>query len=162
MPNWCEGCLKIRGKKENINRFISQNLAIVHGAFDYVEEIPLKFEFIDDYEIEFLNENIAKESIYIRGTRRNFIELNDKYLDVDNKNDELIICFENTRSAWSFDANALRTISKKFDIDIKIYSFESGLQFNQDIEIIKGKIIKDECIEFQNYLWECINPIKGG
>ena len=46
--------------------------------------------------------------------------------------------------------------------DIKIYAFEAGMEFNQDIEIIKGKIIKDKEIKFENYQWECIEPNIGG
>lgn len=49
-----------------------------------------------------------------------------------------------------------------YDIDIKIYAFEAGMEFNQDIEIIKGKIIKDDEIKFENYQWECIEPNLGG
>ncbi len=69
---------------------------------------------------------------------------------------------EDFKAAWAIDADALRAISARYDIDIKIYGFESGMKFNQDIEIVKGKIIKDDEIQFDNYQWECINPNLGG
>ncbi|MBB5146203.1 hypothetical protein HNQ35_001404 [Cerasibacillus quisquiliarum] len=36
------------------------------------------------------------------------------------------------------------------------------MEFNQDIEINKGEIIKDEEIKFDDYEWECIYPNLGG
>lgn len=53
-------------------------------------------------------------------------------------------------------------ISKKYNVDLKIYAFEKGMEFNRDIEIHKGRIIKDNKIEFKDYEWECINPLIGG
>lgn len=66
------------------------------------------------------------------------------------------------KAAWGIDAETLRVVSEKFNIDFKIYAFECGMEFNQDIEIIKGKIIKDKQIKFNDYTWECINPTIGG
>ena len=71
------------------------------------------------------------------------------------------MCFD-FESAWNIDTDCLRIISNLYDIDFKIYAFEGGMQFNKDIEIIKGKIIKDEEIRFNNYIWECIDPELGG
>ncbi|MGR5995465.1 hypothetical protein ACT7C9_25025 [Bacillus cereus] len=56
----------------------------------------------------------------------------------------------------------LATLSKEYNVDIKIYAFEKGMEFNQDVEIHKGEIIKNVEIEFDNYMWECINPNMGG
>ncbi len=36
------------------------------------------------------------------------------------------------------------------------------MEFNQDVEIYKGEIIKGVEIEFDDYMWECINPNIGG
>ncbi len=44
----------------------------------------------------------------------------------------------------------------------KIYAFEQGKEFNQNLEVVKGEIIKDEVIEFDDYVWECIDPTIGG
>ena len=43
-----------------------------------------------------------------------------------------------------------------------IHAFERGMQFNQIIEIIDGKITKDEEVEFDDYDWDCICPNLGG
>ena len=37
-----------------------------------------------------------------------------------------------------------------------------GKNFNQELEIIKGVLTLDKCIEFKNYIWECPKPYLGG
>ena len=71
----------------------------------------------------------------------------------------LVVGFE---AAWLIDVEYFAEMSKKYDIDFKIYAFEQGKEFNQNLEVVKGEIIKDEVIEFDDYIWECIDPTIGG
>lgn len=64
--------------------------------------------------------------------------------------------------AWHIKVEELVNTSKKYNIDFKIYGFERFGEFNQDVEIINGVVIKDEIIKFNNYRWECTNPNLGG
>lgn len=164
MSNWCRGNLKVKGKKENIIRFLKEGTFLLQGFWEPKEVIPEII--INDYnEIEI--KNIDKEKqidcLYIKGTRRHFIDpIENEIFIYDVNEEESIICLENFKSAWTIDTNDLSEISKKYNIDFKIYAFECGMEFNLDIEIIKGKIIKDEEIQFKNYQWECIEPNLGG
>ncbi len=45
---------------------------------------------------------------------------------------------------------------------MRIYAFESSMGFNQEIEIVDGKITIDKYIKFDNYQWECPMPDIGG
>lgn len=165
MPNWCEGNLKIRGKRENIINFLKEGTFLLEG-FYLSKEIEPEIEINDCDEIEI--KNIDKEKnrkcLYIKGTRRHFIDLTENYIYIhgDEEDKESVICLENFKAAWGIDTEALRVISAKYNIDFKIYGFESGMEFNQDIEIIKGQIIKDDEIKFDDYIWECIEPNLGG
>ena len=47
-------------------------------------------------------------------------------------------------------------------VDMKLYAFEKGMGFNQDILIVKGEIINNLTINFEDYNWECICPTVGG
>ena len=164
MPNWCEGNLKIRGEKENIIKFLKEGTSLLEGYF-FPKEIETEIELNECNEI--IIKNIDKhngiETLYIKGTRRNFIDPIENEIYIHNTDEEeAVICLENFKAAWGIDAEALRVISKRYDIDFKIYAFESGMEFNQDVEIIKGKIVKDEEIKFKDYVWECIEPNIGG
>lgn len=163
MPNWCKGNLKVRGKKEDIKRFLEDGTCLLEGFWE-VKEIKPDIIINDCDEIEFKNKDKEKdrECLYIKGTRRHFIDPIESYIQLYDSGEESIICLENFKSAWGIDSAALRIISKRYNIDFKIYAFEAGMEFNQDVEIIKGTIIKDEEIQFEDYQWECIEPNLGG
>lgn len=164
MPNWCKGTLKVRGKKENIIKFLEDGTSLLDGLWEPKEIKPkLKINDCDAIEIENIDKLKGIDCLYIKGTRRHFIDPVESEIFVyDGKEKEVIICLKNFRAAWGIDADALRVISTRYDIDFKIYAFECGMEFNQDIEIVKGKIIKNEEITFDNYYWECIEPEIGG
>lgn len=162
MPNWCEGKLKIRGKKEDILKFIKEGTQFVKYSIRENELIEPKIEIGD--ELEFKNIDFEKciNTLYIKGTTRHFLKP-DTYnmireTDIEN---EIIVVLD-FKAAWGIDSGALRTISKRYNIDFKICAFERGMEFNQDIEITKGQIIKDDEIKFDDYVWECIDPTLGG
>ena len=164
MPNWCKGNLKIRGKKENIIKFLTEGTSLLDGFWE-PKEIKPEIEVNDCDEIEIKNIDKVKgiDFLYIKGTRRHFIDPIENEIYMHNTDEkEAVICLENFKAAWGIEAGALRVISKRYSIDFKIYAFESGMEFNQDIEIIKGKIVKDEEIKFKDYVWECIEPNIGG
>lgn len=41
----------------------------------------------------------------------------------------------------------------KYDLDMKIFAFERGMEFTQEIELCKGKIVKDVAEEHKDYFW---------
>ena len=83
------------------------------------------------------------------------------YFD-DEDDDVMIYCFAEMKAAWDIEAKPLAELSKEYNIDMKIYAYERGMEFNRDIEIIAGEIIRDNVIEFDDYLWECDCPTLGG
>lgn len=164
MPNWCEGKLKIRGRKEDILNFFKDGTSLIDYTENHetIEVIP-NVEMNDELHIENLDKTkTSLKSLYIKGTRRHFLKPDFEYVLTYgiNKNEKIVVI--HLKAAWAIDAESLSEISKKYNIDFKIYAFENGCEFNQDIEIIKGKILKDEEITFKNYAWECIDPIMGG
>ena len=164
MPNWCEGKLKIRGKKEDILKFFKDGTSLIDYDKNHetIEIIP-NVEMNDELYIENLNKTkTSLKSLYIKGTRRHFLKPDFEYISTYeiNKNEKIVVI--HLQAAWAIDVEPLSEISKKYNIDFKIYAFEMGCEFNQDIEIIKGRIIRNEEITFENYVWECIDPTLGG
>ena len=157
MPNWCEGTLKVRGNKENIKLFIKNGLQSVDFNGKTLDSVNDEGKYIL-YKETADNHN----SFYIIGTRRYFINQGSIIFEWEENNDESILLLNRFRAAWVIEAEQLAKISKEYNIDFKIYGFEQGMEFNQDIEIIKGKIIKDKEIKFDNYNWDCICPKLGG
>lgn len=150
MPNWCIGTLRVRGTKENLTNFVLEGLSPVTDIGQELE--PLK---MDDYGC------IECERCWIKGTHRGFVVDSNVYFDVLKDEEETTIALD-TEFAWCISAEELLNSCKKYGVDMRIYAFERGMQFNQIIEIIDGKITKDEEVEFDDYDWDCICPNIGG
>lgn len=75
---------------------------------------------------------------------------------------EKVVTALHFRSAWDVDSEVLVNLAVKSGVDIKLYAYERGGEFNRDIQIIGGKVVKDETITFDDYVWECQCPLIGG
>lgn len=171
MPNWIEGTMKLRGKMSNIKRFIDEGIS----RYEYTDEINQpksklpKSDYIkdDSYNETELDYHIFNDP-YVEGSRRMFIL--DSHIWMNNP--EGICCF-NIRQAWSFtaretDAKNLIALADKYNVDIRLFGIECGMEFIQEVIVHhghdseKGKIVLDNCIQFEDWDWECPFPSMGG
>ena len=151
MPNWSKGCLKVRGKVANVKKLVLEGLKPV----DVFDNELHKLELSDTGEVE------SKSACWIKGTTRGFVEnLYEDFSFVED--DEIFTAILYAKFAWATDAVELLALCKKYSVDMKLYAFERGGEFNQDILIVGGEILKDNRIVFEDYIWECICPTIGG
>lgn len=151
MPSWSKGCLKVRGKAANVKKFVLEGLQPV----DFFGNALPKLELSDLGEVD------TDKDCWIEGTTRGFVE--NLYADfsfVDD--DETFTAVFDSKFAWAADAEELLASCKKYDVDMKLYAFEKGLGFNQDILIVGKEILNGNRIAFEDYNWECICPTVGG
>ena len=147
MPNWCKGTLKVRGKKKNVIEFMLKGLKPVGTGRSL-----------------FLNKlgNIASgETCWIENTYRGCV-LEVEVFFSDYEDEDIVTVALDSKFAHDIDSEGLLKTAKKYSVDMKIYGFEKGMQFNRDVEIVDGEILKDEEINFDDYEWECICPNMGG
>ena len=148
MPNWAEGSIKLRGRSENIASALKQMLLNDTVTLEYKwDGTLLKFNNTAPY-------------FYINETRRAFIE--KEQIEVWLEEEFCIFELDNFKQAWRAIPENYQEISIKFDVDIKIFTFECGMEFTQEIEISKGKIIKNVCYEYDDYQWEVPFSNLGG
>lgn len=167
MPNWAEGSLRIRGPIQNIKRFLDEGVrkkALIFGKetkrdtvifTDYSDETGI------DYEYHFISES------YIEHTLRAFVDPGiiryAEYANLSGESekdiDTIVLPY---KQAWSAKDKDFEKISKDYEIDIAIHTFERGREFEQDILIISGKIIRSEIIIYDNYKFESNMPMLGG
>lgn len=150
MPNWAEGTLKLRGKRENIKSalkemFIGSDVTISEEMDD--QALILTLTSINSY-------------FYINNTKRAFIDKNK--IEVLFEEDFEIIEIDDFNQAWSAIPENYQEISKKYDVDIKIFTFEKGFQFTQEIEIVDGEITKNETRKYDDYQWDVPFNSLGG
>lgn len=161
MPNWIEGKLKIRGDKKDMATFFKEEMREVeYQNVPITNSVKIDIDKDGDFVVEKIDFThrfkLKNARHYI--TERSIDSFYSCCKSVNGK-DVLVVGFE---AAWLIDAEYFAEMSKKYDIDFKIYAFEQGKEFNQNLEVVKGEIIKDEVIEFDDYVWECIDPTIGG
>ena len=148
MPNWAEGSLKLRGKCENIASALKEMLLN--------DTVMLE----EEWDGDLLVFNNTAPYFYINKTRRAFI--NQNQIEVWLEEEFCIVELDNFQQAWSAIPENYQEISSKFDVDIKIFTFERGMEFTQEIEISKGEIIKNVCSNYDDYQWEVPFSNLGG
>ena len=163
MPNWCEGTMKLRGRAKDILRFFHEGLdastwlggeKIEDQVFDKSGEGEIYFEF--------------KNEPHIKGTRRAFITGNDVYCYYDGKEEEDIVACVNVKQAWAFaaddggDLKKWQEISNEYNVDIRLFGIEMGMEFTNEVIIVRGKkpIVNEK--QYEDWMWECPFPNMGG
>lgn len=168
MPNWAEGSLKIRGSIKNIKRFLDEGIQkkkLNTFEKEMDEDIVYFNDWSDECGIEYEYHFVSTS--HIKHTSRAFVDPEivkyGEYAYLGGKSTEDI----NTialpfKQAWKVEAKSFEKISKEYGIDIAIHTFEKGAEFEQDILIKDGEIVKDEIIEYDNYQFESAMPMLGG
>ena len=166
MPNWIEGTMKLRGKISDIKRFIDEGIC----GYDFIGETKSpKSDYIKDssYGEDELDYEIFNNP-HVEGTRRMFIR--DSHIWMNKP--EGVCCF-NIKQAWSFtscdaDEENLKALADKYNVDIRLFGIEQGMEFIQEVIVHhgndseKGKIVLNNCIQFEDWDWECPFPEMGG
>lgn len=159
MPNWIEGTLKLRGKREDIKRFFEEGL----DASTWCGEGKIEDQVKNYFENDCLDFQF-KDEPHIKGTRRAFIT--DEYVYMED--DEGIACVK-VKQVWAFvargetkDLSVWKNISEKYNIDIRLFGIEMGLEFTQEIIINRGKTPIVNVKKYEDWYWECPFPNMGG
>lgn len=151
MPNLCKGDMRVKGKKDCIISFLINCIENIRYSTNDIAEKTDKYNYFECYHG------------WIKGTSRGFasdIDIDIELCDFD-ENNNITVSFR-VEFAWDCDAKEIKKICNKYNIDARLYLFEKGMRFNRDIEIIDGKITKDNTIKFDDYEWDCIMPNLGG
>ena len=174
MPNWCSGNIRFRGKMDDILKLLRERVRYCYYDGETRNNVtkPVNVEY-DEWEVKISAPNIAHGSwSYIAGTHRNFLNLyegsdftSSSVHDAKDENDKDIVVFDNFSAAWSIEPEPYMEMSKKYNVDIKIFGWERGIGFDQEIEIVDGNLVKNHCSVFKNYadwMWNTALPYMGG
>ena len=145
MPNWIEGTLKVRGKRENIEKFIFNAIEA------NVEEDPY-----GGFTIE------TKTYGWFIDTDRMFLKETTEVVFYEYGDGDVII-FLPIQQAWDWNVDDFVRLSSKYYVNLRVYGFERGMEFTHEIEIVKGgMMLINETKKYKDYEWECPCPTLGG
>lgn len=155
MPNWIEGTLKLRGESKDLKRFFDTGVQqpSYHFRDSLKKEDFIKCDYCDgDNLVE------IKEDAWIEGTQRAFVN-EDCFVEFGDGCETVCIPI---RQAWTFVAENWKNISEKYDLDVRLYGFEKGMEFSKEVEVIDGEITIDNEIKYEDWDWDCPMPLMGG
>ena len=172
MPNWAEGTIKVRGTKNQIINYLKN---VFEGSDFWGNDMKFEFKSCGNNIIfrgidELVDPKAARliisrkprfHALYFKNADRALIETENNILRLSFwEDDEAVGIIEMPfKQAWSVNSDKFAKLSKKYSVDLKIFVFECGNEFTQEIEILKGKITKNETREYVDYQWDV--PFSG-
>lgn len=168
MPNWAEGTLKVRGTKENIVNFLKNGILGYPECSYTFEKDGVPTAKYDHREVTVTEEEWETDlhcegGFYIDKTRRAFIDKECIQFYHDYEADIYKLEILGFKQAWAASPENFIELSKQYELDIKIFTFEMGMEFTQEIEIINGELTKNkEQEKFDDYFQEVPFATIGG
>lgn len=155
MTHQCEGILRVRGFKKNLTRFFLDGLLTMRTFNE-----PNKLKINDRGDIIY-SDNELPHCCWIRRTYGGIICFNKILLSQFKDNDPITLFFD-VYFESEIRPIPLQMICKKYGIDLRVYIFEKNDEFEQEIEIRNGKVIKDVKITHDGDVLNNIHQILGG
>lgn len=135
MANLCNFIMRVRGKREDIEQFydaMSQNGKIYMGRGASAE-------------INYEDDGVAEIHGWCKWSVVSAL--------IDNA-----ISMRTEPSRWSFDedVNELEFVTlieacQRWNVDMEVYSEESGCCFQEHFMVVNGELVIDECVEWNEY-----------
>ena len=178
MPNWCEGPIKIRGKYENVKKFLTEGVNIYkdtwNGEERISEAVPREKWLAIEEGVKNNVTNIFRhynepdlytnDWVYIEETKRAFIT--DFDIDLD-KDDDPVVAVANFAQAWGIRPEEFAKLAEKYEVDFRLYGIDGSMGFFEEYEILdNGKTINDlgpkNWLSYSEFKWLCPFPFMGG
>lgn len=174
MPNWCAGNIRFRGKKEDIVKLLENEVeyCMTGENFDDVVTHPVTVG-TDNWELTIYppkDVNLDKSGWYhIKGTRRAFLDSESDcvystcfYEPEPDDAEPWLLIIDGFKQAWGVFAEEFKEMSAKYNVDIRIFAWEQGMQFEREIKIQKGEILLNKTVKYDDWDWDCPLPWIGG
>ena len=182
MPNWVEGSLKVRSKDpNNVKEFFKnafeyqcrncpntelKNSMKCRMSVEGKELCPHANCYGDLIIIEDKSYNsnqfsiTFKDSVYLKDSARVFIGKNKEEIETGYYESKVVVLpFE---AAWGLNPDDWVQLSKKYNVDFRLYGFEMGMEFCEELKVINGEITLFDEIHYKDWDWECPMPRMGG
>lgn len=166
MPNWCEGNMRIRGTKENIKKFLENEIVVIKPGEDFGSYIEVKPKMEEsEYLLTIyypIYQNKPYGDYYIRNTKRNFIFSPEIQIVWPEEEDETIVLIDHFSAAWSFKDQGWKEHAMKYNVDFRMFGYERGAEFSQVMTVSRTGKVDIKSQEYSDWYWDCPFPELGG
>ena len=172
MANICEGSIKLRGKAENLIRFLTERLKGNYSGNTL--RIETEKEICEEYGVEngvmVIYEIKDMDDLTYSITNSKGEEIASAYsmgpyniLEYDKPTNVIVMHLE---CRWNIDYKEFVKLAKKYKIDIRLYGIDRLSLFVEEYEILEnGNTVKDLSRVFEeedDFWWACPTPWYGG
>ena len=167
MPNWAEGNIRLRGKRDNILSFLRSELIAVDDNFGTARPISIK-ENRGGWSIILRKPSGTCNHLYFKGSDGQYImnlDSNDAEIELSdgpNKNVDQIAVVEDFNGAWDVDRNIFQHYATTYKIDIRVFVWEQGMCWSTIGTFYRDGKIDSESKQYSNWLWDSPLPYYGG
>lgn len=169
MPNWAEGNIRFRGKRENLITFFTHELSATYYRKDgSIGERPVKLNpTADGWGMKIIRDSDTLGNLYFRGSNRQFVDMeefecNFEFSEGRNLNKDQIVIFTGYKAAWNVDTNYFKVQAEKYKIDIRTFVWEQGLEWSSVHTWYRNGYTEEEVRSYADWLWDASMPYYGG
>ena len=176
MPNWAEGNIRIRGKRENIIRYIQENLISVYELqYDQWEERPVHLEVsAGGWELLINKDEDTNSCLWFKDSKRMFIDydrsdtgnkhtISGEFSDDEKHTKEDQVLFLNGfKGAWGIDDEYFRKAAVDYKVDIRLFVWERGMQWSSRSTYFRNGRVEGDSQTYSDWMWESALPNYGG
>lgn len=169
MPNWAEGNIRFRGKRENLIRFFSNELVSLIRNSDFtIREAPVKLQSAaDGWSMKIIRNEGTEGNLYFRGSNRQFVDMEEFECDFEfskgqNTVEDQIVIFTGYRAAWNVDYSYFQEKAMRYRIDIRTFVWEQGMEWSSVNTWYRNGTKDEEARSYSDWLWDASMPYYGG
>jgi len=169
MANWCRGILKIRGTRENIIKFLNEEVVYFvaekqsDGKYKNIAipSLNVNAEYEEGIEFEECSRDLKLNIKYFKRCLGGVINCLLSEESFEREDGTYIVPFD-FETKWEIIPDEFIELSKTCGVDIRGKFYECGMGFTQEIEVIDGDLTLWKELDYKDYEWECENPYWGG
>lgn len=166
MPNWAEGNIRLRGKRENILDFLRSELIAVDENYATIRTLSIE-ENQGGWSVILKKPPNTCDDLYFRGSDRQFIMNCDDEMELifsegRNQNLDQVVIIDDFQGAWGVDDGIFQRYAMKHHIDIRIFVWEKGMCWSSAKTFYKDGRIESSTIQYADWLWDSPLPNYGG
>ena len=176
MPNWAEGNIRVRGKRENIIRYIQENFISIYdlegGKW---EERPVHLEIgAGGWELLINKDADTNGCIWFKNSKRMFIDydrcnfehthtISGEFSDDEkHTNKDQVLYLDGFKGAWGIDGEYFRKAATDYKVDIRLFVWERGMEWSSVSTFYRDGHVEDDSRTYSEWMWESALPNYGG
>lgn len=161
MPNYCEGILRVRGKYENLKRFVDEIFESVELEKENIDQIAGKSVLRFKY-----NEEQNKQGYFMKGSSKYgkaaFGEFDHRWFRNSRLKPAMHVIFFKMYQGWGIEGNYIVKLARSYKLDMAIDSYESGCEHEGHVKVIDGQIIMNYSTEHRgDWAFDVPQPALG-